>query len=287
MPHAPRKLLATADLHFRLHAQGDASTHKLARHVCGSDADVFVIAGDIADLGVENFEACLRLFDGFKGLKLLVPGNHDLWTTSADSMEKYRTVLLAVARRCGFHMLDTEPVCAGEVAFVGNIGWYDYSLRNPNLRLSDDDYRRKTLPGVCTWNDGVYIQWDLDDEQFSQMCLDRLERHYALVASRVERAVVVLHHLPFAEMIRDTGVLTLEFCRAYMGSARFGELLTQCQKVRHVICGHRHARSAHQAGRLEALAVGSEYTLKRLLALDLETGDSTYTAFPVEAAADD
>ena len=280
MPDSPRSLLATADLHFGLHPEGDAAVLRLARHVSHSDADVLVVAGDVADVGKQNLETCLGLFDQFKGLKLLVPGNHDLWTTSGDSMEQYREVLPRLAGQRGFRMLDTEAVCAGQTGFIGNIGWYDYSLRNPDLGLSEKTYRSKALPGICSWSDRVYVKWHVDDEQFTEMCLRKLRRHYSTVAPRVERVVAVLHHLPFAEMIQKSGSLPIEFCRAYMGSVRFGELLMRCEKVRFVICGHQHARAAHRAGRLSAFLVGSEYGLKRLLEIDLETGEHSCKEFP-------
>ncbi len=272
MTTRPRRLLATADLHFGLHPDGNASTLELARHVCASDADVFAIAGDVGDLDVENFQACLRLFEQFDGLKLLVPGNHDLWTTSTSSKDKYKTVLPRIASECGFKTLDVEPAVAGDVAFIGNIGWYDYSFHNPDLKLSVEDYRRKSLPGVCSWNDGVYIRWEWEDEEFTQICLCKLSRHYSEVQAKARQVVAVLHHVPFAELLYETGGTAAEFCRAYMGSERFGNLLLRCPKVRFVICGHRHGPDSCQQGSLKAFVAGSEYGMKRLLNLDLETG---------------
>ena len=280
MSKNPRKLLATADLHLGLYPVADAGVFELARRVCASDADIFVIAGDLADTGEKKLRTCLRLFERFEGLKLLVPGNHDLWTTSGDSEEKYRTVLPRIARNCGFHMLDVEPVTAAETAFIGTIGWYDYSLRSPRLALSTETYRRKSLPGVCTWNDALYINWNMEDEDFTDRCLRQLGRHYDAVESKVERVVAVLHHLPFAELLSGHVNMPLDFCRAYMGSARFGELLVRCPKVRFVICGHQHAAVTHQQGALKAFALGGEYRKKRLLSLDIETGKHEYADFP-------
>ena len=273
MKKSPRKLLATADLHLGLYPEGDASTSRLAAHVCASDADVFAIVGDVADNAEGRFETCLRLFESFGGLRLLVPGNHDLWTTSGDSEEEYRTVLPRIARDCGFHMLDVEPVRVGDIAFIGSIGWYDYSLRNSELGLSTEVYRRKSMPGVCSWNDGLYIQWNMEDEEFTQRCLQRLRRHYDAVESKVERVIVLLHHLPFAELLYGPSSTASEFCRAFMGSARFGELLIRCPKVRFVICGHQHVPAIHERGELKAFVVGSEYTKKGLLKLDIQTGE--------------
>ena len=284
MSQTPWRLLAAADLHFSLNPDGDECTRRLAQRVCGSQADAFIIAGDVGDGGVENVRKCLQMFDAFAGLKLMVPGNHDLWTTSGDTGEKYRTVLPRIAAECGFSYLDNGAVTAGRTAFIGNIGWYDYSLRNPDLAVSLEDYRRKSLPGVCTWNDKLYIQWGLQDEEFTEMCLSALRDQYESVQADADQVVCVLHHLPFAELSYGPADLASEFCRAYMGSARFGELLLRCPKVRYVICGHRHGAATHRVDGLAAFVAGGEYEVKRLLELDLRTGRHEYVKFSPPAS---
>ena len=279
MERKPRTLLAAADLHFGLYPEGDASTLKLAEHVCASDADVLLIVGDVADDAVGGFASCLRLFERFRGLKLLVPGNHDLWTRAGDSERRYRNLLPRLAAQWGFHMLDRAPIRAGTTGFIGNIGWYDYSFRNPDLGLSTETYRRKSLPGLCSWNDGIYIRWDMTDEVFTERCVQRLKRHYEAAEPKVDRVIAVLHHLPFAELLSGPSSKAMDFCRAFMGSVRFGELLIRCPKVRFVICGHKHRPSACERGDLKALVVGSEYKMKRLLRLDIATGEYDRVVF--------
>jgi len=272
MPDAVHRLLATSDLHFHLHPEGDAATAELAAFVCESDCDAFAIAGDVGGAHPKDFEQCLQLFAGFKGLKLLVPGNHDLWTSTGDSLRKYCNVLPRLTRKCGFHYLDSRPLVAGSVGFIGNIGWYDYSFRNPRIGLTVADYRRKAVPGLCTWNDRDYIRWRLDDAQFTERCLGRLRRHHRSVEPQVEQVVCVLHHVPFAELLYGPADAALEFCRAYLGSEQFGLLLVGCPKVRYVICGHRHGQASCEQGNLKAFVTGSDYARKRLLEIDLASG---------------
>jgi len=275
-------VLATADLHFRLHPDGDVSTERLAAHVCNSDAEVLVIAGDVGDLNPQNFASCLLLFRRFKGVKLLVPGNHDLWTNAMSSREKYETLLPQVAEECGFKTLDKAPVVIGRTAFIGSIGWYDYSFRNPRLGLTTEQYRQKVMPGVCTWNDRTYIKWDMQDEEFMDVCLRQLKRHYDEVEPKSDRVVAILHHVPFVELVHSTENVALEFCRAYLGSAQLGDLLLKCPKVSHVVCGHCHMPAACTKGALNAVVVGSDYGVKRLLSLDLRAGTCTRVEFAAE-----
>ncbi|MDP6439828.1 MAG: metallophosphoesterase [Candidatus Brocadiia bacterium] len=284
MSQDPNKLLATSDLHYTLYRTGDACTRELAARVCESDAGVFVIAGDVGVVEPDSFLDCLRLFEGFRGLRFLVPGNHDLWVDSGSSREKYERLLPLAAESCGFHMLDCGPVLHGSTAFIGTIGWYDYSLRNPELGLSTEQYRSKSMPGHCVWNDGKYVKWDLDDEEFLELCIQGLERHYREVEARAEDVVVVLHHLPFADLLYGPASRPLEFCRAYMGSRRLGELLASLPKVRYVICGHRHGQAVCERDGLTALVAGSEYKMKRLIELDLDSGGYSFTDFPAPQA---
>jgi len=269
----PGRMLVTGDLHFRSRPPGDECTLELARFVCDSGADAFAIAGDVGETDPASYGACLDLFAGFGGAKLVVPGNHDLWTTDGDSLEKYRDVLPRIAAEHGFHALDTAPLTLGATAFIGSIGWYDYSFRNPDLPVPLAQYERKELPGVCVWNDGRFVHWDLTDAEFTDRCVRRLLRHYREVEGRVETVVAVLHHVAFRGLLYGPADAAHEFCRAYMGSERLGRLLEDCPKVRYVFCGHRHGPNDGRFGRIHAFNIGSEYLVKRLIDFDLRTGE--------------
>jgi len=279
----PQRLLVTADLHFGLYPTGDACTRKLADYVCASEADVFAIAGDIAEPDTDSFRQCLELFSRFKGQKLVVPGNHDLWTASVSSLQKYREILPAIAADCGFRMLDAGPVVLGRIGFIGSIGWYDYSFRNPSLNVSMEQYEKKEMPGVCTWNDVQFIDWDVSDEEFTRKCLGRLKTAYRSIEPRVHTVVAILHHVPFRDLLYGSASAANEFCRAFMGAEKFGQLLLDSPKVRYAFCGHRHGLDRCSVDHVEAYCVGSEYLLKRLIKMDLATGDHAVHVFAPES----
>lgn len=273
------RLLLTSDLHFGNYRSADAATRELAEWVCDADADVLALAGDVADGPPDFFDACLGLFEGFDGLKLVTPGNHDLWAKGASSLEKYRHIYPRIAADRGFAMLDEGPQLLGDTAFIGNIGWYDYSFRNPELGLPLEQYEAKELPGVCTWNDGRFIDWPYADAGFLEECIRRLKEHYAAVEADAEEVVAVLHHLPFRELMYGPADTSHEFSRAYLGADRLGETLLELPLVRYVFCGHRHGPDSVRKGRLEAFVVGGEYDIKRVLEFDLSTGEHTTHAF--------
>jgi predicted phosphohydrolase len=257
--------------------------------MCAERPDVLVVAGDVFALEPELLTRCLRLFEAFEGPKLLVAGNHDLWTRDGgDSFALYETVIPERAAACGFHDLDAAPLIVGDVGFVGTIGWYDYSFRDRSLGIPLRFYAHKAAPGYCRrrrelrglldpdeelpakalaarsyWNDGRMIHWDLDDGRFNALTIERLAAQLREVEGRVRAVVAVTHHIPFAEMLVRKSDPSWGFGNAFMGSAGLGETLLACPKVTHAVFGHSHTRGRQTIGHIDAVNVGCTYRMKR------------------------
>jgi hypothetical protein len=178
-------------------------------------------------------------------------------------------------------LLDEGPLLVGQTAFIGSIGWYDYSLRSEELDLTLEQYAAKRVRGLATWNDLHFVDWPWSDAEFTERCLARLEAHCHEAAAQAERLVGVIHHVPFRELLYGPAAPPYEFCRAYLGSDRFGRLFERCPALRHVLCGHRHGYAHERIGEIDAWCVGSEYSRKRLLELNLAEGTATVHAFAV------
>ena len=281
------RLIVTADLHYDL-ADYQPRVRELAEAVCREEADALAIAGDIfaGDIGI--LVECLHLFSGFRGEKLLVAGNHDLWTHGGDSFRLYDETIPAAAAACGFHDLDKRPLILGDVGLVGTMGWYDYSFRDESLGIPTRFYEHKAAPGYAQqtpellhlmdppeqlpdralaarsyWNDGRMIHWDTDDRRFNQLTLERLEAQLQAVESQVRAVVAVTHHIPFAEMLRRKRDPSWGFGNAFMGSVGLGEVLLRHDKVTHAVFGHSHTRKRRRVGHIEATNVGCTYKMKR------------------------
>jgi len=281
------RLIVTADLHYEFE-QYRERVETLAAAICREGGDAVVLAGDTFALDIALLERCLRLFDGFGGEKLLVAGNHDLWTTDGDSFGLYDRAIPELARACGFHDLDGGHRVVGDVGFVGTIGWYDYSFRDDAIGVPIRFYEHKVAPGYAcrvpgfsdlfregeelpatalaaasSWMDGRMIRWALDDRQFTQLTNERLEAQLAAVEPGVRAIVAVTHHTPFAEMLRRKSDPSWAFGNAFMGSAGLGETLRRHEKVGHVVFGHSHTRERRQIGHIDAINVGCTYRMKR------------------------
>jgi predicted phosphohydrolase len=291
------RILATADLHYDIR-RSRKSAEALARRVRQTGGDVLVLVGDTAGVRLEPMREALRLFADFPGLRLLVPGNHCLWCREGeDSLDRYHRVLPSLAAEEGFFVLDHRPQVLGEVGLAGSVGWYDYSMIEPELGIPEDFYRAKISPGAARylgthedllerhaealterhmqlgvrWMDGRRVRLPFDDDAFCARLAARLDRQLQTLQARgeVRRIVAFLHHLPFIEQVPADRPDRFAFAAAYLGARRFGELLLAYPKVSHVYCGHSHWKDSRRIGRLEVVNIGSTYVDKHLEILDL------------------
>lgn len=287
-------MIALADLHYNIPRCREAVCAQ-AEKVCREGGDVLVIAGDTASTDIQYFEQALALFEGFPGRKLLVPGNHDIWVLAAeDSRRRYEQQLPDICSRFGFDYLDAGPVHLNGIAFVGSIGWYDYSFRDESLAVPMRFYEAKVGPGAADslrrhqhlvngytdvteemkritaiWRDGQHVRLGVTDAEFTQELAGKLRRHLAEAARQAERIVAVVHHLPIREMAPDTDAPNWRFARAFLGSTRFGEILDAEPKVRHVLAGHSHWPHHERRAHAEYINIGSGYHWKHEVTLEL------------------
>jgi len=251
------------------------------------------VVGDTASFDGQAIEACLSRFR-FAGPRLFVPGNHELWTRDNDSYALFRQALPGRIRQLGWQWLQTDPFIASGIAFIGSVGWYDYSFAQPSLGIPRRFYAAKVSPGaaahlpehrallqepddlppatreiIARWNDGRFVKLHRDDDQFLQELLGELKTH--LLAMRAARQVVAaIHHLPFAQLLPPPHGAQWDFAKAFLGSARIGELLLRHDNVRYVLCGHSHFPVEATIRHIRAINIGSGYRVKRFLRLDID-----------------
>jgi hypothetical protein len=283
------RLLVTSDLHYN-HARSRPLADELIARMNREPGDALLVVGDTAVADGDALERCLALFT-FGGPKLFVAGNHELWTSRDDSYQLYTHELPRRVSAMGWHWLEGAPFVAGDVAVVGNVGWYDYSFAQPELGIPRRFYEHKVSPGaarelsrfshlfdghhdddddaispaamdlVARWNDGKFVRLHRSDEQFLAERLDQLERdlHHVRAARAVLAAV---HHLPFAALLPPPHSAQWDFAKAYLGSERIGRLLLRYGNVREVVCGHSHFAADTRVGPVRAVSLGSGYRAK-------------------------
>ncbi|HEY1629010.1 MAG TPA: metallophosphoesterase, partial [Tepidisphaeraceae bacterium] len=188
--------MVTSDLHYN-HARSRASADEMIDQITRAGGDVLLLVGDTASFDGDSLERCLSRFN-FSGEKLFVAGNHELWTHGKDSYENFRRELPRRIRELGWRWLQSEPFMIGNVAIIGNIGWYDYSFAQPSLEIPRRFYEAKVSPGaaehlsefshllgedvspharqiVARWNDGKFVKLHRSDEQFLDELLNEMK----------------------------------------------------------------------------------------------------------------
>jgi predicted phosphohydrolase len=282
------KLVVTADLHFN-HARSHAAAVKAADEISRTPGDVLLLVGDTAVGDGSSLEEALAHIR-FNGPKLFLCGNHELWTGRGDSYQLFHHELPRRVRNAGWQWLETDPFEQDDIAIVGSVGWYDYAFAPGDLAIPQRFYEAKISPGaaerlsefqhllgddtpapgreiVVRWNDGKHIFLGRDDQTFLLERLDRLKQ--SLMSVSANKIVAAVHNVPFEGLLPPRQTPTFDFVRAYFGSPKIGELLINDLRVSHVLCGHTHSTADLTLGHLRAINIGSTYTAKRVLTLNL------------------
>jgi 3',5'-cyclic AMP phosphodiesterase CpdA len=288
------RLLVTADLHFN-HPRSRPLAEDLIGQMNRAGGDVLLIVGDTAVADGDLLEQCLSRFE-FPGPKLFVAGNHELWTTGdLDSYELLQTILPRRVRALGWHWLQSDPFRAGDIAFVGTVGWYDYSLAPADLGIPRRFYEHKISPGAAErfpeqyghlfdnaddippaarevfarWNDAKFVRLGgRTDEQFLTELLDTMRAQLDALRD-APRVIAAVHHLPFRELLPPPRNAQWDFAKGFLGSPRVGELLLAYSNVTDVYCGHSHFPATATVGRVRAVNIGSGYRAKAFQAVEI------------------
>jgi predicted phosphodiesterase len=285
------RVLATADLHYN-HPRSRPVAEDLIDRMNRAGGDVLLVVGDTGVADGDSIEQCLGRFR-FDGPKLFVAGNHELWTHGPDSYRVFTEELPRRVRALGWHWLQDDPFVADDVAIVGSVGWYDYSFARADLGIPRRFYEHKVSPGVAEryeeyrhllqdahdvspsarevfarWNDGRFVKLGRSDDAFLDELIGQLRGQLESVASS-RHVVAAVHHLPFTQLLPPAGGAQWDFAKAYLGSARIGQLLLEFPNVRDVVCGHSHLPAQAQVGPVRAINIGSGYGWKTWTTLEL------------------
>jgi predicted phosphohydrolase len=283
-------LAVTADLHWG-HRRGHDATRQLMDYVRRRSPGVLVLAGDIG--AGPDFADCLGHFDDVPCLKVLVPGNHDLWVptddNSEDSLQRYRTTLPQFAQEHDFHYLDHGPVYLADfdLALVGSINWYDYSWSLEGLRqhYPGEEHRLQTKRFTRgRHNDANFVRWPLDDVRFTAEVVTAFERQLLEALERVERVIVITHHPSFLGLSFPREGLPAELDEflwdAFSGNRRLETILSRhAERIAFAFCGHTHRMRESTLGPIRGYNIGGDYHFKRLLWLDWSAGTVTPQQF--------
>jgi predicted phosphodiesterase len=258
------KIAATCDIHYDLlvSAQQRREFDQFIGALAAERPDVLILAGDVVGLGWNKLGECLERFAGVSPVRLMVFGNHDHWCADRRSLPHLQE-LAEVVVASGFRLLDHGPEVIAGVGFAGNSLWYDYSLAAVPA-APGDSYVTKVFAGRLVWNDAQFIGLEVSDGEYSRRLLARLDQDLLAIETRSSQIVAVTHHVGFRELLQPHETEPgREFCVAFMGTARLGDLLLSRPKVRVHVCGHSHRPARLRKNGLDVINPGSDYRRKR------------------------
>ncbi len=224
------RLFAVSDLHVDYEANA-AWIEALSRQDYRDD--VLIVAGDLSHQQARLLGALSALAERFHAV-LFVPGNHDLWVHSREtvsSLERHDQLAKAV-EQLGVH---TTPFSHRDVTIVPLLSWYDFSFGEPGpkLRKAWMDFRR------CRWPQ------DWDSASISDHFLS-LNPHPDNVPTNVdERAFVTFSHfMPRADLLPDPAVMHSGYLLPILGSWALDRQLRSYDRHttghHHHVYGHSH-----------------------------------------------
>ncbi|GAA0349303.1 metallophosphoesterase [Bacillus horti] len=193
--------------------------------------DVLILAGDLAG----DATAALKLIEEIKETTrravYFIAGNHDVWVPKEanSSWEAYHS--MNENESC-----ISSPIKIGDYTMIGGMGWYDYSLGYSHVTMNHFKEQKKHLR-----KDSIYARWEMDDKEVVDKMLNQWQ--HQLDNHRSDRVIFINHFIPYKDFITwHTDNEELNFCNAYMGSERIGELLDNYKNIEYVIFGHTHQR---------------------------------------------
>jgi hypothetical protein len=265
--HNPHMRVAfISDLHIDVCPKNEAIFPKLVIAVQHAAPDLFVLAGDVANTA-SHLALALSHFSNLDCPRYFVPGNHDVWIESHrsarkgfDSAHKHDSILPQICCENGFHYLPASPTIIGKIAFIGTIGWYNYTMADSRLRhvFSLQDYEKGDFRDanyrLGQWMDcqnGVWLRksdnqtWfqrrsKLSAPEVFELHFSRVSQDLSNVAPRAQSLVAITHTLPFVECLGRSEVP--DPFDAYQGSTRLGAKLVEvAQKIPVTcVCAHKH-----------------------------------------------
>ncbi len=254
------RIAAISDLHIRSDGTDDGFLEAIRQRLEDISPEVFVIAGDVSDR-LDVIKETLSVLKLSNTISLYVAGNHDIWfekDKGISSLEKYSQLIGAVCRDTGYHYLPDSPYIKDDYAFVGSLGWYDYSFRRKELNIPEESYIEKEWQGSY-WRDYYAVDWEYTDIEFTELLNSKLQYDLSTLPKNVDSIIYVSHHLPFRALTLYKDSLPWDFFSAFMGAESTGEILIKDGRVKLSISGHSHIRNQISIDGLVACTVPIGY----------------------------
>ncbi|MFN3699220.1 MAG: metallophosphoesterase [Dictyoglomus sp.] len=220
----------------------------LLEKISSENADIFIFAGDIS-AKLWEIELFFKGLKAFSGIKVFLPGNHDLWREgNVSSDEKYYKKLPELCANYGFFYLPQGFLEINGLVIVGTTGWYDYSFGSDYYE--EKIFEKGEYKGI-RWRETYWKLIDfnrngmkLGNKEICELMLSQFRDNLVKV-SNYKDIIAVTHFLPFEELLSIKN-----FFSAYLGTKKLEEIILQ-HNIKRVICGHEHRYGIYNIKNIE------------------------------------
>ena len=224
------RITAISDQHFDL-IEDEKFKFRTLEALAQVETDVLIVGGDVAK-SKQVIKYVLDSLSGLDCLKLAYLGNHELQALEERGFGDHFLELGELFEESGFYLLDKSPVVYDDVGFVGNSGWFDFSLYRGQVDP-------KKIAQIIDYYDGIFRTNGKTIHEFTGNCVSRVRSHIRQIESGCDQIVLGIHFVAFADFLRYGHSELFDFKNFVMGSDRFQEFYSH-PKVRVGLCGHTH-----------------------------------------------
>lgn len=226
------KIVALSDLHidesWRVEAGLNIPLEVIVNNIVRQQPDITLLGGDLAQ-SKEVLEFGLKQLAKIPGTKLAYLGNHEMKSPDNEFGKHYEE-MADLFSGYDFHLLDYKPFTTGKLAFVGNSGWFDFSLYQGH-------YLEQRLAKALASYHQKY-KTNISPAEFTRKCIERINEHLHEVSS-AEQIFLGIHHIGFKELLKYGHSREFDFGNLFMGSEHL-RLIYYHPKIKIGFCGHNH-----------------------------------------------
>lgn len=244
------KILSFADLHIveKYSYQMDCAKKCVKNY----NPDVITISGDIFDnKDLNPYKELSRLSKDIPVICCL--GNHEFaYRSIPETLDFYREKY--APEKYNVYYLDVVGhKCVENVNFVGNVLWYDGSLKNV--------YNQKDVISH-NWLDSSIknFDWKLENQKCVEQINDEKNNPLENDGWKIEKTVLITHCVPHI----DLNLFSFEGMSEYNMYSGMKNLFSQLnKKIDYAICGHTHRRTCKTIDGIDCINIGNDYAFRK------------------------
>lgn len=227
---------------MKLHVLSDLHMEIAPYNLQVFDADVIILAGDIAE-GINGIEWAASLLDATDAHIIYIAGNHEFYHAELNDIRQKISAFCKGRNR--LHYLENDEVIINNIRFLGATLWTDFNLAQPE---DQETTLRMSELSLTDFRLIQYHQSRFKVKDAIKMHLDSVQYIGAkLHEGFAGQTVVITHHAPRLQSVAPK--YKGSFLKTYFASD-LSHLLGQSEIWIH---GHTHVKSDYQVGKTRVI----------------------------------